>query len=131
MKGTRLNFSAETQRQALARSKGICECHLIPHVFKEFCGRPLGNANTFFEHIDPDGLRKDNSLANCAALTRTCWKFKTHSFDQPVVARAKRGFDKHNGIKDPWRRKLPGGRDDYRKKKVSGSVVIRATGERA
>lgn len=101
------------------------------NVFKVYCGQKLGNANTFFEHIDPDGLRKDNSLANCAALTRTCWKFKTHRYDQPVVARAKRVSDKFNGIKDPWRRKLPGGRDDWRKKKLSGPVVIRATGERA
>lgn len=128
---TRLNFTTDTQRKALARSKGICECHLIPHVFKVACGLPLGNANTFFEHIDPDGLRKDNSLANCAALTRTCWKFKTHGYDQPVVARAKRVSDKFNGIRDPWRHRLPGGKDDYRKKKLNGSVVIRATGERA
>ncbi|MDP2410400.1 MAG: hypothetical protein Q8M26_08945 [Pseudolabrys sp.] len=128
---TRLNFTTDTQRQALARSKGICECHLIPHVFKVFCGLPLGNANTFFEHIDPDGLRKDNSLSNCAVLTRTCWKFKTHRFDQPVVARAKRISDKHNGVKDPWRQQLPGGRDSFLKKKINGRVVIRATGERA
>lgn len=128
---SRLNFTTDTQRKALARSKGICECHLIPHVFKEFCGRPLGNANTFYEHINPDGLRKDNSLENCAVLTRTCWKFKTHSFDQPVVARAKRVSDRFNGIRDPWKQRLPGGRGSYLKKKITGQVVVRATGERA
>lgn len=128
---TRLNFTTDTQRKALARSKGICECHLIPHVFKVSCGLPLGNANTFFEHINPDGLRKDNSLDNCAVLTRTCWKFKTHRYDQQVVARAKRVSDKNNGIRDPWRQKLPGGRGSFLKKKMNGQVVIRATGERA
>ena len=128
---SRLEFTTATQRQALARSKGICECHLIPHVFKVYCGLPLGNANTFFEHINPDGLRKDNSLENCAALTRNCWRYKTHRFDQQVVARAKRISDKFNGIRNPWKQRLPGGRGSYLKKKMNGSVVIRATGERA
>jgi len=126
---TRLNFTTDTQRKALARSKGICECHLIPHVFKVFCGLPLGNANTFFEHINPDGLRKDNSLDNCAALTRTCWKFKTRSFDQRVVARAKRVSDKNSGIRNPWKRKLPGGKHSPFKLKIGGGVVDRRTGE--
>lgn len=128
---TRLEFTTATQRQALARSKGICECHLIPHVFKVFCGLPLGNANTFFEHINPDGLRKDNSLENCCVLTRTCWSYKTHRYDQPVVARAKRISDKFNGIRNPWRQQFQGNRGSRLKKKLSGEVVIRATGERA
>lgn len=107
----RSEFPASVKREALERSKGICECHLIPHVFNVFCGRPLGPANTFFEHIDCDNLRKDNSLQNCAVLTRTCFRFKTAHHDLPVIAKAKRNFDSHNGIARP-RRTLPGGRGD-------------------
>ena len=127
----RNNFTKDTQRQALARSKGICECHLIPHVFKYACGQPLGIANTFFEHVVPDNISHDNSLSNCAALSRTCWKAKTANYDHPVIAKAKRVSDLANGIKDPWRQRLPGGRGSYLKKKMDGTVVIRATGERA
>lgn len=38
---------------------------------------------------------------------------------------------KHLGVKDRFRQKLPGGKHHYLKKKMDGSVVIRATGERA
>lgn len=107
----RHEFPASVQREALQRSNGICECHLIPHVFKVFCGLPLGPGNTFFEHIDPDGLRKDNSIRNCAALTKTCWRYKTDHHDLPIIAKAKRNFDSDNGIHRP-RRYLPGGRGD-------------------
>lgn len=122
---SRLNFSIKTQRGALKRSGGTCECHLIPHVFTVACGRQLGPGNTFYEHINPDGLRPDNSIDNCAALTRTCWKFKTETFDQGIVAKAKRVNDRHNGIQDPWRRRLPGGKHDTRKKTLTGRVINR------
>lgn len=126
----RLEFPIATKRQALERSRGICECHRIPHVFKVFCGRPLGTANTFFEHVDPDQLRPDNSVENCAVLVRTCWRFKTDTYDLPVIAKAKRGFDAHHGIRRPGF-KLPGGRLGHLKKTLNRGVVIRATGERA
>ena len=127
----RREFTKETQRQALARSKGVCECHLIPHVFKVACGLPLGDGNTFYEHIDPDHLCRDNSLSNCAALSKTCWKIKTAIYDLPVIAKVKRVSDLARGIKDPWRRKLPGGKSDPFKIKLNGRVpVSRVTGER-
>lgn len=128
---TRNNFTKETQRQALERANGICECHLIPHVFKVFCGLPLGDGNTFFEHIDPDAICGRNDLANAATLTKTCWRYKSSFYDQPIIAKVKRVSDIAHGIKNPWRQKLPGGRGSFLKKKMDGSVVIRATGERA
>jgi hypothetical protein len=132
---TRNNFTKDTQRKAFARSNGICECHRlavagVPGFSSEGCGRPLGIGNTFYEHIDPDALSKDNSLENAAALVKTCWRKKTDTYDKRVIAKSVRVADLAAGIKDPWRRKLPGGRDDWRKKKLSGPVVVRATGER-
>jgi len=128
---SRREFTKDTQRQALQRANGTCERHLIPHVFKTACGLPLGDGNTFFEHIDPDAICGRNDLANCGVLTRNCWRFKTSSYDQRVIARVRQVSDLAHGIKDPWRKKLRGGRGDFIKKKISGEVVIRATGERA
>lgn len=105
----RLEFTSATKREALARSGGICECRRIPHVFDVACGCALGPANTFFEHIVCDQLNPDNSIENCAVLTRTCWKFKTAEYDLPVIAKAKRNFDRNNGIHRP-KRHLPGSR---------------------
>lgn len=132
----RNNFSKDTQRQAFARSCGICECHRlaaagVPGFSAEGCGRPLGIGNTFYEHINPDVLSGDNSLENAAALVRTCWRLKTDTYDLPIIAKAERIADSAAGIIDPWKQKLPGGRDDWRKKKLAGPVVNRATGERA
>lgn len=124
----RLNFTTATQRRALARSNGICECHLIPHVFEVACGRPLGPSNTFYEHIVCDQLKPDNSVENCAVLTKTCWKLKTATYDLPTIAKAKRNHDRNNGIRDPWKKRLPGGRHDNIKLKMNGRVVDRRTG---
>lgn len=107
----RSEFPASVKRDALKRSDGICECHLIPHVFKTFCGLPLGPCNTFFEHIDCDEIRKDNSLDNCAVLTKTCWRYKTDHHDLPMIAKAKRNFDAHHGVVRPHRQ-FPGNRRD-------------------
>lgn len=124
----RREFTTQTQRDALARSGGICECHLIPHVFKIACGLPLGPGNTFFEHVDPDNLRKDNSVHNCACLTRNCWRYKTSQFDLPIIAKAKRNHDAHNGIRRPKKR-LPGSRRDPFKFTPGSTVPIdRKTG---
>ena len=129
---SRNNFSKDTQRRALARSKGICECHLIPHVFKIFCGLPLGDGNTFFEHVTPDNLSKDNSLENCCALTRNCWRYKTDHYDLPVIAKNDRQYDGARGIKDRWRKRLPGSRSHPFKMKLDSGYakpVSRRTGE--
>ena len=124
----RAEFPASVKREALDRAGGICECHLIPHVFKTPCGCKLGTGNTFFEHIDPDKNSKDNSLRNCAALTKTCWRYKTDHSDLPMLAKTQRNFDSHNGIRRP-RRQLPGGRDaDFYFTPGSTQPVDRKTG---
>src|SRR5216684_3795555 len=113
-------FTKATQRTALQRANGICECHLITHVFKTPCGLPLGIGNTFFEHVDPYVISGRNDLSNCAALTRNCWRFKTAHYDMPAIAKVRRVGDLANGITDPWRRRLPGGKFDRLKKKLTG-----------
>jgi hypothetical protein len=126
----RLEFTTATQREALARSKGVCECHRVPQLatYGIGCDVPLGPGNTFFEHIVPCELGGDNDIDNCAALSRTCWKAKTANYDLRVIAKAKRNFDKDNGIRDPWKKRLPGGRHSAFKLKMNGQVVDRRTG---
>lgn len=125
----RTEFSSDTKRQAYERSGGICECHRIPHVFARFCGLPLGDGNTFYEHIVTDKNFGDNDLCNCAVLTRNCWRFKTDHYDLPINAKTDRQQDAARGIDDRWRQRLPGGRDSDIKIKIGGRVVDRHTGE--
>lgn len=113
MRHTRNNFTKDTKRQAFDRSKvngvAICECHLIPHVFPVPCGLPLGIGNTFYEHIDPSRISGRNDLANAAALTKTCWRYKTDTFDTPVITKTRHLEDFTAGIKPD--RKITGWRN--------------------
>lgn len=126
----RAEFPSSVKRAALERSGGICECHLIPHVFPIPCGRPIGPGNTFYEHIDPDVISKRSDIGNVAVLTKTCWNVKTQSYDKPVIAKVRRIRDMNFGIKNHWRKRLPGGRDSNIKIKMDGTVVDRRTGDR-
>ena len=129
----RNEFPSPVKRAAYERSGGICECHLIPHVFAHFCGLPLGDGNTFYEHINPDRISGRNDLDNCAVLTRNCWRFKTDQYDLPVIAKNDRQQDSARGIKSRWRGRLPGARDSDVKMKINqfaAQPVNRRTGER-
>ncbi len=125
----RLEFSAQTKRDAFARSNGICECHRIPWLRRpNGCRVKLSGGNIFYEHINPDGIRKDASLDNCAVLSKTCWRKKTDRYDRKVIAKSNHVRDRFIGAFRS-RSPLPGGRDDPRKKTMAGAVVDRVTGE--
>jgi hypothetical protein len=120
----RLEFTKQTKRDADERSGGICECHRLKGIAGftgEGCGIALGPGNRFFEHIICDGLRKDNSLDNCAVLTKTCWKRKT-AWDQPVVAKAKRVWDAWRGINGRTSQPVPGSRNTPFIKRMNRAV---------
>lgn len=131
--GSKGRFPAKIMRQALTRAGGICECHRVPQLMDILKGQPCGArlnvGDTFYEHIVCTELRPDNSLDNCAVLTRTCWRLKTDRYDLPAIAEAKRRGDRHNGI-HVVRNPLPGGKDDRRKRALSGMVIDRETGEK-
>src|SRR5262249_31398782 len=123
----RNEFTKDIKRAAFERSNGICECHLIPHVFPQACGLPLGEGNTFYEHIDPDKISGRNDLDNAACLTKTCWRIKTSKYDLPVIARVERRLDRARGIRNSPT--LPGSHNDPFKIKVARrKVVERSTG---
>ena len=122
MRHRRNEFSAATKREAYARSGGICECHLIPHVFPQPCGRPVGEGNTWFEHIDPDRISGRNDLSNCAVLTKTCGRIKSATYDAQVIARVRRREDRSRGIRPAPT--LPGSRRDPFKIKLRHRQIV-------
>ncbi len=104
----RRNFPASTKRAAYERSQGTCECHRLPHWPHPVCRAPLGQGNTFYEHIDPDAVGGNSDLANCAVLSKTCWRLKTAILDLPLIAKANRVRDRARAIKPIRSRPLPG-----------------------
>ena len=97
---SRLEFTKQTKREAYDRSGGICECHRCPQLRRSLgCGSRLGIGNIFYEHINPNEFKQDNSLSNCAALCKTCWKEKTAAHDLPTIAKSNRVRDRARGIR--------------------------------
>lgn len=95
---SRREFSGKVKDAAYKRSGGRCEIGRVP-MPNVGCGAPLFAGNTYYEHINPDGLTGDPTLENCAVLCRTCWRIKTTKYDQPEVARAKRRARSNAGIR--------------------------------
>lgn len=127
MRHRRNEFTKDTKRQAYERSGGICECHLIPHVFPQPCGRPLGEGNTWYEHIEPDRICGLNDLSNCAVLTKTCGRLKSAVYDARIIARVRKREDAARAIRNAP--VIPGNRLDPRKRTFYRGVVDRRTNE--
>lgn len=117
---SRTEFSKKTMGQAYERSEGLCEGLLASG---ERCCFPV-DRKKHFDHVIPDALGGDNSLTNCAVLCLPCHGKKTQKIDVPMIAKAKRVSDKHNGIRK--RSRFPGSRDSQFKKRMDGSVVRRS-----
>lgn len=115
----RHEFRKKTIRQAYERSEGLCE-GILPSG--ERCCFPIIRKK-HFDHVIPDALGGDNSLTNCAVLCIPCHGNKTQKIDIPMIAKAKRNYDKHRGIKKPSR--FFGSRNSRWKKKIDGTVVLR------
>ena len=106
----RQEFTPATKREAFERSRGICECHLIPWLNRPHgCGVKLISGSIFYEHIIPDNIAHDSSLENCAVLARTCWREKTDTYDRKIIAKANHTRDRDRGISRTLKgRPLPG-----------------------
>ena len=120
----RLEFTKSVKQASYKRSGGICECHRVPQLRRpEGCGVKLIDNGIFFEHIWPVEVSQDNSIDNCAVLTRNCWREKTFQFDQGYVKKSNRVRDRARGIKK--KSKFACSRDWQFKKKIDGTVVPR------
>lgn len=129
---SRREFSPDTKRKAHTRSRGICECHrlagLVPGFLADGCGRPLGQGNTFYEHINPNALSGMNDLSNCAVLTKTCWRIKTDRYDIPTIAKSNRVRDRARNIRAMCARPLIGTRRSGVKLPMGGGAYWRDSG---
>lgn len=65
---------------------------------------------------------------NRRAAHRKCHRDRTAAVDIPAIAKAKRNYAKHHGARVS-RQPMRGGRHDTLKRKMDGTIVIRATGE--
>jgi hypothetical protein len=98
----RLEFTAETKRQAYSRSGGICECHRIPWLNRpNGCGVRLTAGQIFYEHLVPCNIKRDNSIDNAAVLCKTCWREKTDQIDRKIIAKSNHTRDKNIGAVVP------------------------------
>lgn len=78
----RREFSITVRREAAKRSGCVCERALWRPG--ETCTRPAKH----FDHIKPDGLGGEPTLANCAYLCVPCHAEKTATEDVPRMAKA-------------------------------------------
>lgn len=107
----RTEFTKATKIRAWDRCKGFCE----------ECGAKLYPGKFIFDHDNPDVISHDNSLENCKVRCVNCDKPKTAK-DQKTIAKCRRVEEKHLGIAKPKAK-------SRLKKKISGEVVVRETGE--
>lgn len=122
----RLEFTSKTKRQAFVRSNGVCECSMIPWLNRpEGCGQRLTDGRIRYEHINPDAIRSDNSLENCAVLSIGCWREKTSRYDLPTIAKSNRVKDRARGIRRRSSKPMPGSRASPWKRTFNNGWVRR------
>ena len=109
----RTEFSNKIKAAAALRANGNCE----------ECTRRLATGDFHYDHIIPDALGGEPTLANCAVLCRSCHSVKTRSQDVPRIAKAVRNYRKARGIRKPS--KFACSKNSKWKKKLSGEVVAR------
>lgn len=117
---SRQNFTKQTMREALARCNGLCEGILSSG---ERCNANLWQKSRHFDHVIPDAIGGKNDLSNCQVLCVPCHDEKTRKKDIPIIAKSKRNWDKHNGIRK--RSSFACSRDSKWKKRMDGRVVLR------
>jgi hypothetical protein len=96
---SRREFPQSVRKAAFIRccKDGIPRC--------EGCGVMLRAANIIYEHVTPDGLGGEPTLENCKVHCRNCADVKTHTEDNPRMAKADRVLKKNYGL-TPSRKKI-------------------------
>jgi len=86
----RKEFSRKVRQAAIARANGHCEK----------CKAVLKTGEAEVDHILPDVLGGEPTLANAQVLCRVCHKAKTHT-DIKQTRKADRQRDRHTGAIQP------------------------------
>lgn len=103
--------------------KRCCGKDGIPRC--ENCGIVLRAGNIEFEHLQADGLQGEPTLQNCGVWCRSsCSKTKTHTEDNPRMAKADRVLKKNFGLQ-PKGRPMPGSKASGLRRRMDGTVERR------
>jgi 5-methylcytosine-specific restriction enzyme A len=109
-----------TERLALLERENF-RCHL--------CGGQIQPGQAWdVSHEIPLELGGADDDENRRAAHRKCHRNHTAKVDQPKIAKAKRNYAKYRGAAVS-QRPMRGGRRDTLKRRMDGTVVIRATGK--
>lgn len=87
----RLEFSAKIRDQAAQRANGKCE----------MCGLPFAGRRPEYDHVLPDALGGEPTLANFRAVCSPCHKAKTAKEDVPRIRKADRSRRVATGARLP------------------------------
>jgi 5-methylcytosine-specific restriction protein A len=90
----RREFSKKVMGQAALRANGQCEK----------CSARLLSGGFHFDHVIPDALGGEPTLANCQVLCKACHQGKTSKEDVPRIAKTERMRLKFTGA---WRSHFP------------------------
>lgn len=112
------NFTPKIKQAAYARAKGHCER----------CTAPLSPGHFRYDHDIPVELGGASTIDNCVVACDACDHTKTYQHDIPAIAKSRHVRGKFIGA-TVSRRPMPGGKNDPRKRTMSGVVANRATGE--
>jgi hypothetical protein len=88
------------------------------------CGLLILVGDAWDESHDPDGPPRCFGGSETGVAHRACNRRHGAKVVTPLAAKAGRARQKHIGAFQT-RHKLPGGRDDFRKRRIDGTVVIR------
>jgi HNH endonuclease len=121
---TRRNFSMSTIKARLEYCGWQCEGKL-PDGSR--CPTIVSKGRFRCDHVLPDWLGGDNSFENSQILCLACDGVKTPK-DQSNIAKVKRQECADYRMKVRKGRPLPCGRRSPFKKKINGTVVLRARG---
>jgi hypothetical protein len=115
----RRRLSSSAREQLYDRCRGnedVPTCNI--------CQRPILIGESWDESHDPEGPPHCVGGTDTGVAHRTCNRRHGAQVVRPLDAKANRNRQKHIGAFQT-RHKLPGGRTDWRKRKLSGEVVPR------
>jgi hypothetical protein len=124
LRGKRQEFSAKVKAAALKRCMAGGSKPGVPQC--ENCDIELSaRTGIIYEHVTPDGLGGEPTLENCKVHCGLCADIKTHTEDNPAMAKADRVFKAHHGLKRRKGPPMPGSRASGWKKPMNGPAVRR------
>jgi hypothetical protein len=117
----RTEFPQAIRKAAFARA---CKPDGIPKCEEPGCGKVIRAGHLIFEHVQPDGLGGEPTMANIAVYCDVCADRKTFAEDNPRMQKADRVLKATFGLKRK-KRPMPGSKASGIRKRMNGTVEFR------